>query len=144
MDRKEFLSQIGFTGATFVFAQCLGGCSKSDGSTNNNGGTNPPTKVNFTLDLTNSAYAPLLTAGGYIYKDGVIVARTLANQYIAVSAACPHQGTSVVFEGSNNRFFCPNHGSTFSTSGAVTAGPANSSLIQYNTELTGNLLRVFS
>lgn len=143
MDRKEFLSQLGLTGATIVFAQCLGGCSKSEGTVSN-GGTNTGTKVNFTIDLANAAYAALQTPGGFIYKDGVIVARTLSNTFLAVSAACPHQGTSVVFEGNNNRFFCPNHGSTFSTTGAVTNGPANSGLTQYNTELNGNLLRVFS
>lgn len=142
MDRKEFLTQLGLTSGTLIFAQCLGGCSKSDGTMSNGGTT--PTKVNFTIDLTNSTYSVLSAPGGFIYKDGVIVARTIANQYIAVSSACPHQGTAVIFQSDSNRFFCPNHGSTFTAAGVVTAGPANSNLIQYNTELTGNQLRVFS
>ena len=146
MDRKEFLSQLGLSGASLLMIPCLNSCSKStmeNNSGNNNGGNNNG-KIDFTLDLTSPTYAPLLTPGGYVYKSGVIVAKTLAGAYIAVSAACPHQGTSVVFQGDANRFYCPNHGSTFTTTGSVTGGPANSGLTQYSTELNGNNLRVFA
>lgn len=143
MDRKEFLAQLGLTGATLVFAPCLGGCSKS-GGTMGSGGNTPPNKIDFSIDLTDPSYAALGTPGGYVYKDGIIIARTISSQYIAVSAACPHQGTSVVFEVNNDRFFCPNHGSTFTTTGTVTGGPARSNLTKYLTEVNGNLLRVYS
>jgi cytochrome b6-f complex iron-sulfur subunit len=142
MDRKEFLAQLGLTSAAIFMGTCLGGCSKDD-----DGGGNvppPPTGVDFTINLSETANAALATAGGYIYRSGIIVARTLSDQYIAVSQACTHQGTTVVFEGANNRFYCNNHGSTFSTTGSVTGGPAGAPLTRYNTAVSGSNLRVFS
>jgi cytochrome b6-f complex iron-sulfur subunit len=141
MDRKEFLAQLGLTSAAIFMGTCLGGCSKDDGSENV---PTPPTGVDFVINLTESANVALNTAGGYIYRSGIIVARTLSDQFIAVSQACTHQGTTVVFEGANNRFYCNNHGSTFSTTGSVTGGPAGAPLTKYNTALNGSNLRVFS
>lgn len=143
MDRKEFLAQMGLTSAAIFMGTCLVGCSKDDGG----GGVvvpPAPTGVDFTINLSDAANASLGTAGGYMYRSGIIVARTLADQYIAVSQVCTHQGTTVVFEGNNNRFYCPNHGSTFSTTGVVNNGPAGSPLTKYNTALSGSNLRVFS
>lgn len=144
MDRKEFLAQLGLTSAAIFAGACLGGCSKEDNPTTGGGGTTPPSNVDFTINLADPANAALNTAGNYIYQSGIIIAKTLSDTYIAVSQACTHQGTSVVFQGTNDRFFCPNHGSTFSTSGAVTNGPAASPLKRYNTALSGTNLRVFS
>ncbi len=144
MDRKEFLAQLGLTSAAIFMGTCLGGCSKDDGG----GGTTTvppaPTGVDFTINLADAANGDLANPGGYIYKSGIIIARTLADTYIAVSQACTHQGFTVVFEGNNNRFYCSNHGSTFSTTGSVTGGPAGSALTKYNTALTGTSLRVYS
>jgi cytochrome b6-f complex iron-sulfur subunit len=142
MDRKEFLAQLGLTSAAIFMGTCLGGCSKEEGGSGNV--PTPPTGVDFIINLSDSANSALNTAGGYIYRSGIIVARTLSDQYIAVSQACTHQGTTVVFEGANNRFYCNNHGSTFSTTGSVTGGPAGAPLTKYNTALSGTNLRVFS
>lgn len=138
MDRKEFLSLIGLSTAS-VFAACLAGCSKSSGDT-----TSAPTNVDISLDLTLPANATLNTTGGYLYTGGVIVAKTTTGNYIAVSQACTHQGVSVQYQGSNQLFYCPSHGATFSNAGAVLSGPASASLRQYNTSLTGNILRIYS
>ncbi len=143
MDRKEFLAQLGLTSAAIFAGACLGGCSKDD---NGGGGSvpPPPAGVNFTLNLSDAANSDLKRLGGFVYQGGIIIARTLADTYIAVSQACTHQGTIVVYEGSNNRFFCNNHGSTFNNLGAVINGPAGAPLTKYNTTLTGTSLRVFS
>lgn len=135
MDRKEFLAQLGVGSAGVLLGACLSGCSKESAA---------PANVDFTLDLSAAANAALGSPGGYVYKNNVIVARTTQNNYIAVSQACTHEGTAVQFQGGNNRFWCPNHGATFSVTGGVTAGPATKPLTQYNTQLTGNTLRVFS
>ena len=137
MDRKTFLSSIGLSAGTLFIASCLGGCSKA--SVDSAGAA--PT-VDFTLDLTQPANAALNTPGGYIYANGVIIAKTLAGSIIAVSQACTHQGVTVRFVGSNNDFYCPSHGATFSATGAVTAGPANSPLKSYSVTVTGNTIRV--
>ncbi|MCW3093717.1 MAG: Rieske (2Fe-2S) iron-sulfur domain protein [Ferruginibacter sp.] len=140
MDRKEFLSLIGL-GATSIFAAtCLGGCSKAaSGYTGS-----APSNVDISLDLSLPVNASLNTSGGYLYTGGIIVAKTTAGTFIAVSQACTHEGVSVQYQGPNQRFYCPSHGATFSNTGAVTAGPASVALKQYNTSLNGNLLRIYS
>lgn len=144
MERKEFLNALGVSAASLLLATCLGGCSKSSSDTPGMGNTPPPpSNIDFTLDLNQTDNSNLGTNGGFIYKNGVIVARTTSGSYIAVAMACTHQGTSVVFDGANNRFFCNNHGSSFSTTGAVNNGPASTNLKQYSTTLTGRMLRVF-
>lgn len=137
MNRKEFL--IGFSTAGIAMASCLGGCSKNVSS-----GTTAPSNVDFTLDLTQSANAALLNNGGYIYKDGVLVARTLAGAYIAVQQVCTHESVSVAYQPNSHRFYCDGHGATFSESGVVTGGPAPRALKTYNTSLTANSLRIYS
>jgi cytochrome b6-f complex iron-sulfur subunit len=138
MDRKEFLTLIGLGATAFVASACLNGCKPLDTV------TGPPTNVDFTLNLDDPAYGALKTNGGYIDKDGVIVARTTSGTYVAVSLACTHQGTSVTFDAGNNRFHCPSHGSNFSTTGAVINGPANSPLASYNTSLNNSSLHIYS
>ena len=149
MERKEFLSALGFSTASLLLATCLGGCSKSSGTDSGSVVPPPPpppvpTNIDFVFDLTKSENANLATSGGFIYKNGVIVARTTTGTYIAVAMACTHQGTTLVYQGSQNRFFCNNHGSTFSNTGIVNIGPATTNLQQFNTSLTGSMLRVFA
>ena len=133
MNRKEFLSLVGI-GATGVFVtSCLSACKKENN-----------TNVDFTLDLSSSANSALAANGGFVISQGVIVAKSSSGEFIAVSAACTHQGVNVQFQSSNNRFYCPGHGANFNTNGTVQNGPANSPLTKYNTSLSGNMLRVYS
>ena len=143
MDRKEFLSLLGLTVGGGVAISCLGGCSKEAGVTPG-GSTGGGGGLDFTLDLNATENAALNNNGGFLVKNGVIVARTTGGVFIAVAAACTHQGTIIQYQGNNSRFFCPNHGSTFSESGSVLNGPASSDLKQYKTELNGKNLRVFA
>ncbi len=150
MERKDFIEKVGLSAASILIFGCMQGCSKSDspaptqptGSTNNN--TTKP--VDFTIIITANPYTSLNTAGGfYIDKtNNIIIARTLTNEFIAVSSLCTHQQVTIDFEPSNNKFSCSAHGSVFSTTGAVLNGPAASPLKQYKTTLTGNSLRVFA
>ena len=138
MNRNEFLSHVGTGAAALLVPACfctLAGCSDS--------GSVPaaPTNVDFTIDISTGA---LSNNGGYLVKDGIIVARTTSGGFLAVSAACTHQGTTIQYVGSSNSFRCPNHGATYNASGQVTLGPASRSLAQYNAALTGTSLRVFS
>jgi len=100
--------------------------------------------VDFTLDLTLPANASLNNNGGSLLKSGLIVARTSAGEYIAVSSACTHQGGTIYFNSEANRFICPNHGANFSTTGSVLLGPTSSPLTNCNISLTGTSLRVYS
>ena len=141
MERKEFLSLMGLGSASIFAAVCLGGCSKSGTSSGN---VTAPANVDFTLDLSLPANAALATAGGYLYSNGLVVAHTVSGGYIAVSQACTHEGVTVRYVSASHEFYCPSHGATFSETGAVTGGPTSGSLKQYQTALSGTMLRVFS
>lgn len=142
MERNEFLRLLGTAGIAVCAGCSLESCSSSSDPSPSTG----PTGIDFTLDLTASANAALLIDGGFVYKSGVIVVCLSASLqvYTAVSQACTHQGTTIGFDVANGNFLCPNHGSRFSTAGAVVNGPATASLKKYNTSLTGTNLRVFA
>lgn len=146
MNRKDFFARVGFGAAALLVPVCLTGLatSCSSDSPNNSGGTTTPPAggVDFTLDVSTGALA---TNGGFLVSNGIIVARTTTGDFLAVSAACTHQGTQVNYVSSSNSFHCPNHGQNYSSTGAVTTGgQTNTNLKQYNTALTGTSLRVFA
>src|SRR5665648_245051 len=116
MNRHDFLSVLGVSAGTVIFAPFLASCSKNS-SVLGDGGT-----VDFIIDLTLPANASLNSNGGSLLKSGVIVAKTSAGAYIAVSSACTHQGSTINFNSAGNRFICPNHGANFSTTGSVLVG----------------------
>jgi len=155
MERKDFIEKVGLSAASVLIFGCMQGCSKSDSAApaqppSNN---NPANKVDFTINITNSPYTSLNTAGGFYVErtNNIIIARTLTpinpnEPFIAVSSLCTHQQVTLDYQASNNRFVCPSppgHGSLFSSTGAVVNGPAASALKQYKTILTGNSLRIF-
>jgi cytochrome b6-f complex iron-sulfur subunit len=140
MDRKDFLSQVGVGAAAFLAPICLGGIAGC-GKSSKNSTPSAPSNVDFTLDVSSGALA---SNGGYLVSQGILVARTNSGTFIAVSAACTHEGTSVTYNAANNNFVCPNHGAKFSSSGMVTLGPATTNLKSYNTSLTNSTLRIFS
>jgi len=141
MDRKDFLASIGLSATTFALINCIG-CSKNSNSPS--GDTAGPTNIDFTLDLTLSGNSALTSNGGYLVSNGIIVARTTSGSFIAVQRSCTHESYGLVYQGSASRFYCANHGATFSESGTVTNGPASRSLTTYHTQLTGTYLRIYS
>ena len=148
MTRKEFFQKAGFGAAVLLVPACIAGlassCSKDNPEPVNN--QNPsgtvPANIDFTIDVSTGNLA---TNGGSLVQNGVVVAKLLdGSGFIAVAAACTHAGTTINYVKETNSFSCPNHGSNFSSSGAVTLGPASANLRQFNTTLTGSSLRVFS
>jgi len=137
MDRKEFFSLMGGSVASLFLFNCIG-CSKSAN------GVTAPSGVDFTIDLSSPAYSALSTNGGFLAQQGVLIARTMTGNYIAVQQSCTHQNYSLVYEGQQGIFFCNNHGSAFSENGTVLNPPASRNLQVYKTTLTGNSLRVYS
>jgi len=146
MERKDFIEQVGLSGAAILIFGCMQGCSKSNGTTTNNNGNNNNATVDFTIDISKSPYDALKNIGGFYVEPitNVIVVKTTASEIIAVSAICTHQQASITYQANNNRFYCAAHGSVFSTTGAVTTGPATAALKKYQTTLTGTVLRVFA
>jgi cytochrome b6-f complex iron-sulfur subunit len=138
MDRKEFLTLLGVGTATVICSSFLKACKPLDQI------TNPPTNVDFTLDLNASANSALKSVGGYVYNDNIIIAHLSDGSYVAVSSICTHQGNTVQYQLNGNEFHCPAHGSNFATNGSVINGPASSALVTYKTSLNGSMLRVTS
>jgi cytochrome b6-f complex iron-sulfur subunit len=149
MERKDFIEKVGLSAASILIFGCMQGCSKSDSPApaKPTGTTNPPPvkAIDFTINITTNPYTSLNTAGGfYVDKtNNIIIARTLNDEFLAVSSLCTHQQVLIDFQASNNRFYCSGHGSVFSTTGAVLNGPAAAPLKQYKTTRTGSSLRIF-
>jgi cytochrome b6-f complex iron-sulfur subunit len=149
MERKDFIEQVGLSAASILIFGCMQGCSKSDSPAPKppTGTTNPPPvkAIDFTINITTNPYTSLNTAGGfYVDKtNNIIIARTLTDEFLAVSSLCTHQQVLLDFQANNNRFYCSGHGSLFSTTGAVLNGPAAAPLKQYKITRTGNSLRIY-
>lgn len=139
MNRKEFLQKVGFGAAIALVPICAGGLATS--CSDEESKVAAPTNVNFTIDVSSGALA---TNGGFLVMKGIIIAKTLAGRFIAVAAACTHQGTTVNYVSTDNNFVCPNHQAHFDSSGVVTKGPAAVNLTSYQTKLNGNMLNIYS
>ena len=149
MKRNEFFSAIGISAGMLFMAPALSSCSKgyTDSTTNPGVGGNPggTGAIDFTLDLSSPTYAALNSNGGSIVKDNIIIARTTAGVFVALTSICSHQQYNpIAFDSANNRFHCPNHGSNFGVDGSVINGPATSALKKYNVQLTGTNLRIYA
>ena len=118
IERKEFMRQVGIGGD----------------------------KLDFTLNLNQMANNSLNSKGGFVVSQNVIIARTLLDDnFLAVAAACTHEGIIISYRANSNDFKCPKHGSEFTSAGAVQAGPATAALTKYKTafDKTANTLRIF-
>ncbi len=142
MDRKEFLKSLGFSAAAIAAVSslsCLYGCTSNNGNS-----PSPNSTVDFTIDINDSAYAALKTAGGYIVKDAVVVAHTNDNSFAAVTVVCSHQGNPyVMFDGSTNTFYCPVHGARYSTTGKGLNANGARGLKTYTVDVNGTQLHVY-
>ncbi|UFH53480.1 ubiquinol-cytochrome c reductase iron-sulfur subunit [Spirosoma sp. KNUC1025] len=142
LDRRAFFSLVGTSVGAIILTQCLSGCSAPadtvtpSGSTE--GGTNTGGKINLVLNLNESANTKLKQNGGFIYQNGLIIARTKDGGFLAVAQACTHQGTSVQYDATSNRLHCPDHGSNFKNDGSVINGPATSPLKAFKVSFDAN------
>lgn len=80
--------------------------------------------------------ARVVDAGG----ERVVVAQPTEGEFVAFSARCTHQGTTVNAEGGLD-LVCPNHGSAFDAAdGSVRNGPATEALPSVPVRLEGDQL----
>jgi len=134
MERKTFLKFLAAGVASGSLIAYLESCKK-------NSSAPAAPNVDFTLDLTASSNQTLLTSGGSVISNQVIIINNNGS-YIALSDICTHSGCSVNYVSSSQQLNCPCHGSNFSLSGAVISGPAPSSLKQYTVAKNGNILHI--
>jgi len=132
-ERRRFLSAALAASVLGVLAACgdgdIGGVSGPGDNPPPGGGGGTPTGL--VVSLAN--FSALGTNGGIARVDGGVgtptaVVRVSATSYRAFSMVCPHQGTTVNIV--SGGFRCPNHGATFTSTGAVTGGPATRGLTE--------------
>jgi cytochrome b6-f complex iron-sulfur subunit len=120
-------------------AGCSGGSSGDD---DDDGATPGPTPVGGILTLPIAEYPALSSVDGdqvfNITGTGrIVVAQVSSGVFVSVGASCPHQGTTIGWNGNADEFVCPNHGSTFDQDGNVTGGPAVAGVPSYPTTFDG-------
>jgi cytochrome b6-f complex iron-sulfur subunit len=144
--RADFLKQVGTGFGAIVLMNCIQSCA--DDSIPDPVAPTPTGKLDFTVNINDTANAALKSKGGFLVNkaNNVIIARTNDDTWIAVDSRCTHQQVEVKYEATANNFVCPLHGSTFSSTGAVVKSPATSPLTKYNTTFSANtgVLRVFA
>jgi nitrite reductase/ring-hydroxylating ferredoxin subunit len=127
-NRRDFLTNAALLAAATLMAACGNGQIGASGTNNSITGVNG-------TSLKLADYPALANVGGIatLTMQGVPVAivRTATATYVALSLVCPHQGTTVRVIGSE--FRCPNHGATFSSTGAWTGGQPTSNLSRIST-----------
>ena len=138
MNRKLFFK----TTAVAIAGIAVGGSFVESCKKSSNGPQGPT--VNFTIDLNSSTYSPLSVTGGYVYVQGVIIARisSLLDGFIAVAQTCTHNGCTVTFAAGSQSFVCPCHGGTYDLNGNVIAGPPPYPIKRYTVTRNGNILTV--
>jgi Rieske Fe-S protein len=147
--RREFCAHaISLVTVTSLIEGCGGGGGNPN--TPGGGGNNAPSLPTITATpvpggVTVSVQGTALATSGNaaLVRGGsqpLLVSRS-GDTFTAVTAICTHEGCEITgFQSSS--FVCPCHGSQYSRSGDVQAGPATQSLREFNTQFTNNVLTI--
>ncbi|MQM27321.1 Rieske (2Fe-2S) protein [Glycomyces albidus] len=68
--------------------------------------------------------------GGGIVVDETVIVQPTADEFLAFSAVCPHQGAIVNPPDAAGDIVCPSHGSMFGLDGSLEQGPAETGLTE--------------
>jgi cytochrome b6-f complex iron-sulfur subunit len=147
--RREFCARAAGTVSLLTLGASFPGCGGSSMSPSPGAvpslSTINASVVNGSIAVSIDAASRLAAVGSAaLVQTGAgnfLVARTAQDTFSALTAVCTHQGCTVS-EYQNQVYQCPCHGSRYSTSGAVVAGPATSPLRQFATSLSGNVLTI--
>ncbi|WP_205325947.1 Rieske (2Fe-2S) protein [Glycomyces sp. YM15] len=66
--------------------------------------------------------------GGGLVVDETVIVQPTADEFLAFSAVCPHQGAIVAAPDADGNIICPRHQSTWTIEGELEQGPAESAL----------------
>jgi nitrite reductase/ring-hydroxylating ferredoxin subunit len=138
MNRNDFLKQIGFKGAALMALYCSGACEYQHLN------LQPKYEVDFTVELKDPANASLLSAGGFIVSNNVVIARPALDQFVAASLVCSHEWLpEITFDNARNIFSCNAHGAAYDLTGKGLNERGKNGLKIYQTQLTGTSLRIY-
>ncbi|MEO6284096.1 MAG: Rieske 2Fe-2S domain-containing protein [Dyadobacter sp.] len=135
INRHEFLKKLGFAGsalAAVYFAGHLQSCTNDRVS---------PEPTNLTLDLTDPANSALKSNGGYVIKDGVVIARSNTGAYIAATLTCSHEGKNEIMY-QTDHFYCTAHGAKYDNAGKGLNSEGKKGIRVYTTSLIDSILTI--
>ena len=144
MTRRDLVQKIALGGTTFILVPSIfTQCSKPEDEDPN---PNPPpgggNSTSITIDLTSATYSSLNNVGGSVIVQGIIIANTGSNNFVALTSICTHEGCTIGYSASSNTFPCPCHGSVYSSTGAVLNGPAVIGVKSHVITRSGNVLTI--
>lgn len=129
---------------TAVFS--LHSCRKDDNSI-------PFVRVDLTININEPQFSSLNTVGNWVYitggSRGIILYRRTNDQFTALERHCPYDPSvsSAYVQVDSTNITATDHtcNSSFQLyDGAVTSGPSNKTLKQYNTNFDGTWVRVYN
>jgi len=145
MKRRDALQKMMIgTGTMILIPASFISCSEDPGDMDNLPGGNGSGTKTLEINLDDAANSALKTEGGHKIINGIIIANTGGDQFVALASICTHQGCEVMFDNSDNSFPCPCHGSLFSSTGSVLQGPATRPLKKYTISKTDNILTIIT
>ena len=117
--RRGLLCGAAALGAAGALAACGAAPPRSSGPGGASGGASQA--------LAGTDEVPV--GGGIVVGETVIVQPT-ADEFLAFSAVCPHQGSLLRAPDESGAIVCPSHGSQFDMEGALVQGPAETGLTE--------------
>lgn len=96
-----------------------------------------------TIDLTASANTALTTVGGYIVRNGIVVAQVSTGVYVSVTQTCSHEPKKkIIFN--KTEFYCTDHGARFDLTGKGLNSFGSKGITVYKVATDGKTLVVYS
>jgi cytochrome b6-f complex iron-sulfur subunit len=153
--RREFCTHACHAASLAAAGVLLAGCGGDDGGSNPTAPSgNPQPSPGTALSSVSAsvtgqtvsiavAGTPLANVGGAAMTSTslgtFLIAHVSQDSYSVLTATCTHEAFTISGY-ANSQFVCPNHGSRFSTSGAVENGPAVTPLRQYSASFANGTL----
>jgi Rieske Fe-S protein len=127
--RRGVMCGLAGLGAAGALAAC-GTAESPNGSDATSGGTDPSTAgaSSGETGATGIAATSDVPVGGGIVVDETVIVQPTADEFLAFSAVCPHQGAIVAAPDADGNIICPRHQSTWTIDGELEEGPAETNL----------------
>ncbi len=125
---------MGLGAGAIAATYCLGhtaGCNK------------PPAGTIIELDKRDSENKPLGWNGGYIIKDGIVIARNNSGDIVAASRECSHEHkVAVIFD--SDQWYCPLHGARYDQNGGGLNSKGSGGVVTYKTKEKGHKVFIYT
>jgi Rieske Fe-S protein len=128
--RRGVMCGLAGLGAAGALAAC-GTAESPNGSESTTGATDPTTGSTGATGesgATGIAATADVPVGGGIVVDETVIVQPAADEFLAFSAVCPHQGAIVAAPDADGNIICPRHQSTWTIDGELEEGPAETNL----------------